>query len=113
MSPDGAILTARSSRKLSIHQENPMNPMQALIAKTSGAAALLGLLSAMPAAADPFSFNTGAVTNLMATASRPSTGAPFEIESADDFAITSPTSITSATFTGLVVPTPGITPTIG
>jgi hypothetical protein len=98
---------------LSIHQENPMNPMQALIAKTSGAAALLGLLSAMPAAADPFSFNTGAVTNLMATASRPSTGAPFEIESADDFAITSPTSITSATFTGLVVPTPGITPTIG
>jgi hypothetical protein len=113
MSPDGdlfPILTARSSRKLSIYQENPMNPMQALIAKTSGAAALLGLLTAMPAAADPFTFNTGAVTNLMATASRPSTGAPFEIESADDFAITSETKITSATFTGLLT---GSTPTIG
>jgi hypothetical protein len=64
----------------------------------------------MPVAANPFSFNTGAVTNLMATASRPSTGAPFEIESADDFAITSPTSITSATFTGLVT---GSAPMIG
>jgi hypothetical protein len=38
----------------------------------------------------------------MASASRPATGAPFEIESADDFTLTSPTSITSATFTGLL-----------
>ena len=87
-----------------------MNSMQAHIAKTSGIAILLGLLPAVPASADPFSFNTGAVTNLMATASRPSTGAPFEIESADDFALTSETKITSATFTGLVT---GATPTIG
>jgi hypothetical protein len=87
-----------------------MKATQAYIAKTSGTAILFGLLSAMPAAADPFSFNTGAVTNLMATASRPSTGAPFEIESADDFAITSETKITSATFTGLLT---GSTPTIG
>jgi hypothetical protein len=87
-----------------------MNSTQAHIAKTSGIAVLLGLLSAVPASADPFSFNTGAVTNLMATASRPSTGAPFEIESADDFALTSNTKITSATFTGLVT---GTTPTIG
>jgi len=87
-----------------------MNSTQAHIAKTSGIAVLLGLLPAVPAPADPFSFNTGAVTNLMATASRPSTGAPFEIESADDFALTSETKITSATFTGLVT---GSTPTIG
>ena len=86
-----------------------MNSTQAYIAKTSGIAVLLGLLPAVPAPADPFSFNTGAVTNLMATASRPSTGAPFEIESADDFALTSETKITSATFTGLVT---GVTPAI-
>jgi hypothetical protein len=54
----------------------------------------------------------------MATASRPDTNPPGtpsnEIESADDFAITSPTLITSATFTGLVTTTtPGTTPTIG
>jgi hypothetical protein len=57
--------------------ENPMNPTQAYIAKVSRTAILFGLLTALPAAADPFTFNTGAVTNLMATASRPSTGAPF------------------------------------
>src|SRR5712675_1042608 len=39
----------------------------------------------------------------MAMASRPeSAGGKFEIESADDFALTKTTSITSATFTGLV-----------
>jgi len=85
-----------------------MNPMQAHIAKTTGVAALLGLLTAMPAAADPFFFSTGNVTNLIATASRPDTGAPFEIESADDFVTTGPTSLTSATFTGLL--TGGTTP---
>jgi hypothetical protein len=38
----------------------------------------------------------------MATASRPGTPGKFEIESADDFALTSETSLTSATFTGLL-----------
>ena len=79
-----------------------MNPTQAYIAKTSGTAVLFGLLSAMPAAADPFTFNTGAVTNLIATATRPESAGKFEIESADDFFLTSATSITSATFTGLL-----------
>ena len=83
-----------------------MNPMQALIAKTSGAAALLGLLTAMPAAADPFFFSTGNPDGRMATASRPDTAvspAPSnEIESADDFVLTSETNIRSATFTGLL-----------
>ncbi|HJW28452.1 MAG TPA: hypothetical protein VJ508_04290, partial [Saprospiraceae bacterium] len=35
-------------------------------------------------------------------ASRPGSGSIIEIESADDFILTSPTAITSATFTGLV-----------
>jgi hypothetical protein len=56
----------------------------------------------LPAAAAPFTFNTGAVTNLIATASRPESAGKFEIESADDFYLTSVTSITSATFTGLI-----------
>ena len=62
----------------------------------------VSLLSALPAAASPFTFNTGAVTNLMATATRPESAGKFEIESADDFFLTSATSITSATFTGLI-----------
>jgi hypothetical protein len=70
---------------LTIYQERPMNPTQGLITKASGAAALLGLVSAVPAAADPFTFNTGNVTNLIATATRPESAGKFEIESADDF----------------------------
>ena len=50
----------------------------------------------------PFSFSTGNPDGKMATATRPDTGAPFEIESADDFVLTHSTSITSATFTGLL-----------
>jgi hypothetical protein len=78
--------------------------------KASGATALLGLLTAMPATASTFTFSTGTPDGLIATASRPGTGAPFEIESADDFTLTSPTSITSATFTGLLT---GTTPIVG
>jgi len=58
------------------------------------------------ASAAPFSFSTGGVTNLIATASRPESGGAFEIESADDFLLTAPTQITSATFTGLLPLTP-------
>jgi PEP-CTERM motif len=52
--------------------------------------------------ATPFTFSTGDPDGKIATASRPGTGA-FEIESADDFVLTNNTSITSATFTGLIV----------
>ena len=79
-----------------------MTTTPAYIARTSGAAVLLGLLTALPAAADPFFFSTGNVTNLIATAARPGIGGKFEIESADDFVTTGATSITSATFTGLL-----------
>ena len=64
---------------------------------------LSSLVAVIPANADVFSFNTGAVTNLMASASRPDSAGKFEIESADDFVTTAPqTLITSATFTGLL-----------
>jgi hypothetical protein len=82
--------------------------MQGPIAGALGAAVATGLLSATPAAADPVFFSTGNVTNSVATASRPESSGKFEIESADDFVLTSPTSITSATFTGLL--TGGATP---
>jgi PEP-CTERM motif-containing protein len=76
--------------------------MPSAIVKASGAAVLLGLMTAAPTAADPFFFSTGNVTNLIATAARPAIGGKFEIESADDFVTTGATSITSATFTGLL-----------
>lgn len=57
-------------------------------------------------AASPFFFTTGAPDGRMATASRPS-GPGIEIESADDFILAQPTTISSATFTGLL--TGGVT----
>jgi hypothetical protein len=72
-------------------------------AKLAISVALICLLPAGAAAAEtPFSFSTGDPDGLMATATRPDAGAPFEIESADDFVLTHATSITSATFTGLM-----------
>ena len=65
-----------------------MGTMQTRIATTCSTALLLGMLSAMPAAANPFTFSTGNVTNLIATATRPASGGKFEIESADDFLLT-------------------------
>jgi hypothetical protein len=66
------------------------------------AAILSSLVSAIPATASPVFFNSGAPDGLLAAASRPSSGAPFEIETADDFAVTNHTLINSATFTGLI-----------
>ena len=67
---------------------------------------------AVPAKADSFSFSTGGPTDVMASASRPNSPGKPEIESADDFVTTATqTSITSATFTGLlsgVVTTPTV-----
>ena len=63
--------------------------------------ALAALLSA-PAAADPFFFSTGNPDGRMTVASRPESAGKFEIEAGDDFVLTSPTAINSATFTGLL-----------
>jgi PEP-CTERM motif len=76
--------------------------MMANTTMASAYAVLIGLLTAMPAAASPFFFSTGDPDGKMATASRPASAGKFEIESADDFVLTQPTSITNATFTGLL-----------
>ena len=61
----------------------------------------LGLVStaAVPA---PFFFSTGNPDGRIATGSRPAGPGMLEIESADDFILSQSTSITSATFTGLL-----------
>ena len=59
-------------------------------------------LAAAPATAGAFLFSTGNPDGKIAIASRPDTSFGFEIESADDFALTQNTGVTSASFTGLV-----------
>jgi hypothetical protein len=76
--------------------------MQCFIVKASVMAALLGLLTAVPAAATPFTFSTGNPDGLIATLSRPAGGGHIQTETADDFTLPGLTSITSATFTGLL-----------
>lgn len=49
-----------------------------------------------------FTFSTGNPDGLLATASRPSTSTSIGIESADDFVLAGQTSITGASFTGLL-----------
>jgi hypothetical protein len=82
-----------------------------LKARTGIAAlAFAALMMPLPAAADEFTFSTGNPDGKIATAARPESAGKFEIESADDFALTAATSITGATFTGLLT---GSNPTIG
>ena len=54
-------------------------------------------------------FDNGTPDGLMGSLSRPSTGGVLQTESADDFILSNSTSITGATFTGLVT---GASPTI-
>ncbi|HME74021.1 MAG TPA: PEP-CTERM sorting domain-containing protein, partial [Myxococcota bacterium] len=67
-------------------------------------AGLLGgaLLLALPAAADPFSFSTGNPDGKIGTLSRPGSAGQLQTETADDFILSQPTRIDSATFTGLL-----------
>jgi hypothetical protein len=73
---------------------------------TRVAALLIAILAlpllATPAGATPFFFSTGDADGKIATATRPESAGKFEIESADDFVLTGPTSISKATFTGLL-----------
>jgi hypothetical protein len=71
---------------------------------------LVSLLCVLPAGGAVI-YNNLTPNNLMAMASRPDT-APTEIETADDFVTTDPVLIQSASFTGLLVPGTGGTPTI-
>jgi hypothetical protein len=78
------------------------NAMLRTHAKIAISVALIGLLPAVAAAETPFLFDTGTPDGKIATATRPDAGGVSEIESADDFILTHSTSITSATFTGLI-----------
>jgi hypothetical protein len=62
----------------------------------------LSAFIASPAIADSFTFTTGSPNGTIAVASRPANGSQIEIETADDFLLTSHTLITGATFTGLL-----------
>src|SRR2546426_1883125 len=53
-------------------------------------------------ASSPFFFSTGSPDGRIATASRPSSGGLVEIEAADDFILTSATTIDHVTFVGLL-----------
>jgi hypothetical protein len=76
--------------------------MSRIHAKLAISVALIGLLPAAASAADPTFFSTGAPDGLMATATRPDSPGKFEIESADDVIIGKKTSVTDATFIGLM-----------
>jgi hypothetical protein len=69
-------------------------------------AILFGALLALPLAGDTI-YNNLTPNNQMAFASRPDAPGAFEIESADDFLLNSQTVVKSASFVGLLVPTPG------
>lgn len=62
----------------------------------------LVIFSATPAAADTFFFSTGNPDGLIGTLSVPASPGRVETETADDFVLTQTTTITGATFTGLL-----------
>lgn len=63
---------------------------------------LLAVLLTGPLAADTILFSTGNPDGRIAAASRPSTSGKTEIETADDFFLSSNSLLTSASFTGLL-----------
>jgi hypothetical protein len=87
-----------SHRSSTLFEEQPMRARFRLAATL-----LVATAFARPATAGSmFFFSTGDPDGKMAMASRPSSAGKLEIEAADDFVVTSATSITSATFTGLL-----------
>jgi len=62
----------------------------------------IGLLTAIPAAADGVIVNTGSPDGLIAMASRPESPGKIEIEAADDFVLTGATNVTGGSFVGLL-----------
>ena len=66
------------------------------------ALAFAAVVMPLPAAADAFMFSTGNPDGRMATVTRPESAGKIQIETADDFVLTAQTSITQATFTGLI-----------
>jgi hypothetical protein len=81
-----------------LRQEDPMKPAATTALVTLAAATLV----ATPAGASAFFFSTGNPDGKIATTSRPDSSFGFEIETGDDFVLPQATSITGATFTGLI-----------
>lgn len=78
----------------------------------SGFLALGGVVLIPEPACAATIYNNLTVTNQMASASRPSSANAMESETADDFVIASQTSVTSASFIGLIVPGASGTPSV-
>jgi hypothetical protein len=72
--------------------------------RATSLAAVIGamVVLACSAPAQSFFFSTGGPDGLMATASRPGSSGITEIESADDFLLSTPVSLNQGTFTGLL-----------
>jgi hypothetical protein len=64
----------------------------------------LAVCFAIPAWADSFSFSTGSPDGNLGALSRPAGSQGLETETADDFVLTQPTVISSATMHGLLIP---------
>jgi hypothetical protein len=64
----------------------------------------LAVCFAIPAWADSFSFSTGSPDGRLGALSRPAGSQGLETETADDFVLTQPTVISSATMHGLLIP---------
>jgi hypothetical protein len=62
----------------------------------------VAIFTAMPAAADSFTFSTGSPDGLIATLSRVASAGKLETETADDFVTKQATILNSATFIGLL-----------
>jgi hypothetical protein len=63
---------------------------------------VVAIAMATTAKAESFFFSTGSPDGLIGTLSRPASNGTIETETADDFILTQPTRIDSATFTGLL-----------
>ena len=63
---------------------------------------VLAVLSLSPAVADTVFFSTGTPDGKMAAVSQQASGTKIEVETADDFALTSESLISGASFTGLL-----------
>jgi hypothetical protein len=62
----------------------------------------IGLLTAIPAAADSLLVDTGSPDGLIAMASRPESAGKIEIEAADDFILSGATNVSGGSFVGLL-----------
>lgn len=78
----------------------------------SCASAAILFLAAAASAGPVVVYNNLTPNSSIGAASRPGSPGQFEIEAADDFVTTSPFLISGAHFIGLIVPNPGVTPTI-